>query len=204
MHLPLAYRRVWKRLNHTLQLELEKSYMQTLKIKIRKNVKLIFFGALLTLFNTAWADSDKQLQEKALKAREMIRQNAMDHSAQANPAEEIEVFRGVFYGDLPCHEKDCDGFKMTLSLKQKHNYLLVTQFAKPASREYYEKGKYDWDDKTHTLALTPNQNAAKRQFAIKDEGTLIQLNSDGTLPSDQDDYALRRSDKNKSREVHIH
>lgn len=179
--------------------------MQTFTRKIKKNVTLIFFGALLPALNVAWAESDKQLQEKTLKAREMIHQQSMDHSAHNNLEDKTEGFRGVFYGYLPCKEKDCDGFKMTLSLKQKNNYLLVTQYAKASSREYYDKGKYNWDDKTRTLSLTSNKNDLKRQFSIKDEGTLVQLNSDGTpMPGDQDDYTLERSDKTKSREVHIH
>ena len=129
----------------------------------------------------------------------------MDHAAHNPPADETEGFRGVFYGYLPCKEKDCDGFKMTLSLKQKNNYLLVTQYAKASSREFYEKGKYEWDDKTHILSLAANKNDLNRKFSIKDEGTLTQLNSDGTLiPGDQEAYTLRRSDKSKSREVHIH
>ena len=181
--------------------------MQTSNRKIKKQVTLIFFGALLTTLNAAWAESDKQLQEKALKAREISRQTAaVDHSAHmADPNDETGGFHGVFYGYLPCKEKDCDGFKMTLSLKQKNNYLLVTQYAKALSREYYEKGKYNWDDRTHTLLLTPNKEAPTRQFSIKDEGALIQLGGNGTpLPGDQDDYTLRRSDKAKSREMHIH
>lgn len=166
---------------------------------------LIVFGALLLTLDAARAESDMQLQEKALKARETIRNESVDHSAHTNPADATGGFRGVFYGYLPCKEKDCDGFKMTLSLKQKNNYLLVTQYAKASSREFYDKGKYDWDDKSHTLSLTSNKNDPKRQFTIQDEGTLVQLNSDGRpMPGDKEDYTLRRSDKAKSREVHIH
>ncbi|QWF70910.1 copper resistance protein NlpE N-terminal domain-containing protein [Methylomonas paludis] len=179
--------------------------MQTSKIKIKKYVTLICFGALLSMLNPAWAESDMQLQEKALKARELSRQGGVDHSAHTNPASEAEVFRGVFYGYLPCKEKDCDGFKMTLSLKQKNNYLLVTQNAMASAREYYDKGKYSWDDVSHILTLTSNKDSVQRLFTIKDAGTLIQLGSNGKpLPGDQDDYTLNRSDKAKSREVHIH
>lgn len=179
--------------------------MQTLTKKTKKNVTLIFFAALLPVFSHAWAESDKQLQEKTLKAREMIHQKGMDHSAHAKLADQTEGFRGVFYGYLPCDQEDCDGFKMTLSLKQKNNYLLVTQYAKASSREYYDKGKYDWDDKKNLLTLTSNKNAAKRLFSIKDDGELIHLNQDGSpMPGSQDDYTLARSDKSKSREVHIH
>jgi hypothetical protein len=179
--------------------------MKIINRKIKKNLALIFFNALLSTLDAAWAESDMQLQEKALKARELTHQNLVDHSAHTSSGDETEVFRGVFYGYLPCHQKDCDGFKMTLSLKQKNNYLLVTQYAKASSREFYEKGKYKWDEATHVLSLTPNKDAAKRQFTIKDEVTLILLSDKGTqMAGDQDDYTLRRSDKTKSRDVHIH
>ncbi|MEY4717771.1 MAG: hypothetical protein RL563_389 [Pseudomonadota bacterium] len=179
--------------------------MQTLNKKIKKNVTLVFFGALLPVFNPTWAASDMELQEKALKAREISHHGNMDHSQHTTDSDESGQFRGVFYGYLPCNDQDCDGLKMTLSLKHKNNYLLVTQYAKASSREYYEKGKYQWDDATHTLSLTPHNKADKRQFSIKDEGKLIQLNSNGTpMPGDQDDYTLNRSDKNKTRQVHIH
>ena len=182
-----------------------KTYMQTLNKKIKKNVTWMFFGALLPLFNAAWAASDMQLQEKALKAREISHHGNMDHAAHNMVADETGKFRGVFYGYLPCNEKDCDGFKMTLSLKQKNNYLLVTQYAKASSREYYEKGKYQWDDTSHTLTLTPHEKPEKRQFTIKDESELVQLNSNGTpMPGNQDAYTLSRSDKGKTRQVHIH
>lgn len=177
--------------------------MQTFTRRIRKNVTLLVFGALLPMFDTAWAESDKQLQEKTLKARESL---SMDHSKHKQIADRTEGFRGIFYGYLPCDQPDCDGFKMTLSLKQRNNYLLVSQYARASSREHYDKGKYDWDDKTHLLTLTPfKEGAAKRLFSIKDPGTLIQLQTSGKpMPGDQDDYALERSDKGKTREVHIH
>ena len=179
--------------------------MQTSTIKTKILLCLILFGAMLGIQNIAWAESDMQLQEKALKAREMSRLSDMDHMAHMQAEDETGGFHGVFYGYLPCKEKDCDGLKLTLSLKQKNNYLLVSQFAKPSSRETYDKGKYEWDDKTHTLSLISNKDAGKRQFSIKDEGTLIQLSDNGApLPGDQDDYALKRSDVYKTRQVHIH
>lgn len=180
--------------------------MHTPTKTITKPLALIICGMLLPWGLGAWAESDKQLQEKTLKARESTRHENMDHSAHAEKFEASEGFRGVFYGYLPCDLKDCDGFKMTLSLKQKNNYLLVYQYARESSREYYEKGKYAWDDNAKRLILTPNkEDADLRQFVIKDEGTLIQLKSDGTpLPGNQNKYALERSDKGKTREVHIH
>ncbi len=179
--------------------------MQTSIIKIKKQLTLIFFGAILTTLHSAWADSDKQLQEKALKAREMTRLGEVDHAEHMNAEDQTGGFHGVFYGYLPCKEKGCDGLKMTLSLKQKNNYLLVSQPAKASNREFYDKGKYAWDDKTHTLSLTSNKDAGKKLFTIKDEGSLILLgNSGAPLQGDQDDYTLKRSDVYKTREMHIH
>ena len=82
----------------------------------------------------------------------------------------------------------------------------MTQFAKSSSREYYEKGKYDWNDKTHILSLLPNKpEAIKRKFDIKDDVTLILLGENAKpIIGNQDNYTLRRSDKAKSRDVHIH
>ena len=179
--------------------------MRTLPRKTNKNVTLILFSAFLLTASSAWALSDMELQEKALKAREMSRHGEMDHAVHVREEDDASLFRGVFYGYLPCDEKDCDGLKMTLSLKQKNNYLLVTQLAKSSSREYYDKGKYSWDDKTHTLRLISKKDGLSKLFMIQDEGKLVLINSNGsTMPGDQDDYALLRSDKNKSRQVHIH
>jgi hypothetical protein len=82
----------------------------------------------------------------------------------------------------------------------------VTQPAKEASREYYEKGKYTWDEENKIVVLTPNKETATRQYRIEDEGTLIQLDTDGSrfTGDEADRYILRRSDTVKSREVHIH
>lgn len=176
--------------------------MQTLHLTIKKNVTLIVLGSLISSLHPVWAESDMQLQEKALKAREISRHQAMGHNPDEGVVDETGGFRGVYYGYLPCTEKDCDGLKLTLSLKQKNNYLLVSQFAKASSREYYEKGKYEWDDKTHMLSLLPNKNGTKRQFSIQNESTIVQLNN--ASPSNQEDFTLRRSDVAKSREVHIH
>lgn len=170
---------------------------------IKINLTLMFFGTLLLTHQPALALSDMQMQEKVLKTRESTASPHMDHSAHEKPTDEKEVFHGVFYGFLPCD--DCDGLKMTLSLKQNNNYLLVSQFAKASSREFYEKGKYTWDEKTRVVVLTPRKDAATRQFRIQDEGTLIQLDSKGApMAGDQERYTLRRSDTVKSRQVHIH
>ncbi|MGY6277781.1 copper resistance protein NlpE [Methylomonas sp. MgM2] len=163
------------------------------------------FAISVSMASNAWAESDMQLQEKALKARESSLHEGMDHSSHAEAADDAGGFRGVFYGYLPCNQKDCDGIKQTLSLKPKNNYLLVTQYARESAREYYEKGKYDWDDNTRTLILTPKKDAPKRFYTIQDEGALVTLDSKGkSMAGDQEAYTLRRSDKTKTREVHFH
>ena len=173
--------------------------------KMIKIVLLIVFAAWLSAFNVAWAETDMQLQEKALKARELSQQGVIDHSAHTRTEKETGKFRGVFYGYLPCHEENCNGLKMTLSLNPKSNYLLVMQPAKPQNRESFEKGKYEWDDTKGILLLTPNNEAPQRRLAIKDEGTLLYLSDDRmSIIRDQDRYLLQRSDKAGNREMHIH
>jgi hypothetical protein len=178
--------------------------MQALKKQLKQNLTFIFFSSLLLALHPAMAESDMQIQERVLKAREMLNQQNIDHAAHVNPVDKSLEFHGVFYGFLPC--SDCNGVKTTLSLKQKNNYLLVTQPARESSREYYEKGKYNWNDENHTVVLTPFKGSTTRHYHIENGETLIQLNSDGTrITGDQaDDYILRRSDTVKSREVHIH
>ncbi|MDD5410767.1 MAG: copper resistance protein NlpE [Methylobacter sp.] len=177
--------------------------MQTLKKQLKQNLTLIFFSTMLSAYHPAMAKTDLTAQEGFARALAKSHQKETDHSAHVNPIDKSLDFHGVFYGYLPC--ADCDGIKATLSLKQKNNYLLVTQPARESSKEFYEKGKYSWNDETHTVVLTPRKESAIRQYHIEDEGTLIQLNSDGSrMTGDADRYTLRRSDTVKSREVHIH
>jgi hypothetical protein len=178
--------------------------MKALNRKITQQLVFIVFCALLSPPNAVWAETDKEIQEKALKAREQSH-GAMDHSAHVSPKESASQFRGVFYGYLPCHEAKCDGIKMTLSLNARNNYLLVIQPAKPQNRESFEKGKYTWDDNQGTLVSTPNKEAPQRRLAIQDAGTLRYLTNDGThLTGDPDRYLLERSDQADNREMHIH
>ncbi len=177
--------------------------MHTLKNSLKKKLTLISFGILLSA-NTAMAATDLAAQENYLKARIKNHQQNTEHTTHIEPIEKSLEFHGVFYGYLPC--TDCNGIKSTLSLKQKNNYLLVTQPAKESSKESYEKGKYTWNEETHNLVLTARNEAGTRQYLIKDDGTLILLNNDGTeMKGDKaDSYTLRRSDTVKAREVHIH
>jgi copper homeostasis protein (lipoprotein) len=178
--------------------------MQTLEKLTIPYLILIFISTLLSAVNPALAESDKQMQDKLLRAREMTQLHGK-HADHANAFDKGPDFRGIYYGYFPCKEQDCSGIKMTLSLKRNNNYLLVTQPAKPSAREFFEKGKFTWNDDAHTVVLTPKDKSAIGQYRIVDESTLIQLNPDGSpMAGDQDDYTLRRGDTVKSREVHIH
>jgi len=171
-------------------------------ITLKQKLSLVLFSTLAVAFNPAMAKSDMQIMGDVQKAREMNRKG-VDHSEHMKPVEESQKFRGVFYGYLPCDH--CAGIKMTLSLKNKQNYLLVTQYAQASNREFFEKGKYDWNKKTGIVTLTARKDSSIRQLEIKDEGTLIVLTSEGNrMKGGQDQYTLLRNDKKKSREVHIH
>ena len=177
--------------------------MPRFKKSFKKSLVVIFISLLPTHF--LMAATDLSAQENYLKARVKSLEQNTDHSVHMAPVEKGQEFHGVFYGFLPC--ENCNGIKATLSLKQNNLYLLVTQPAKESSKEFYEKGKYTWDEEKHNVILTPrNADASVKQYFIKDEGTLIQLNNDGT-PMQADNatsYTLRRSDSANTREVHIH
>lgn len=177
--------------------------MKPLTKQLPQNLALAFFSTLLLAVQPTMAETDLQSQQNLLRARVKNYEQKTDHSAHLKPVDKSLEFHGVFYGYLPC--KDCDGIKATLSLKQNNNYLLVTQPAKESSKEFYEKGKYNWNEEKQIVVLTPRKESTTRQYFIEDEGTLVQLNSDGMrMTGDGDRYTMRRSDMVKSREVHIH
>ncbi len=178
--------------------------MQLIKKQIIQILTLFIFGSLLSTFNLASANSDKDMQDKLLRQREALQHG--EHAGHRMEPSKGPDFKGVYYGYFPCKEEDCSGIKMTLSLKRNNNYLLVTQPAKPSSREFYEKGKFTWNDNTRTVVLDPKDEIPGKQYRIVDDATLIQLNPDGSAMSggDQDDFTLRRGDTTKSREMHIH
>lgn len=173
--------------------------MRIFNNQFKHNLALLLCSSLLSAL-PAKAATDLEAQETFARARAKTSQPEADHSAHQGHADKSQTFRGVFYGFLPC--SDCTGVKTTLSLQQKNNYLLVTQPARESSREFYERGKYSWDDESRTVVLTPKkEGTGPRRYHIEDEGTLIQLNEDGIK---MDRYVLQRADTVKSREVHIH
>lgn len=171
---------------------------------LKKVYPALWITACLVCAGPARGATDLEAQEKFAKARAKLHEKESDHSGHESHPDRSLEFRGIFYGYLPCG--DCDGIKTTLSLKQHSNYLLVTQSAKESTREFYEKGKYTWDDKKQIVVLTPKKGGAKaRYFRIKDSATLLQLDENGAPAADNSDrYILRRSDAATTREVHIH
>ncbi|MFW5444445.1 MAG: copper resistance protein NlpE N-terminal domain-containing protein [Methylococcaceae bacterium] len=176
--------------------------MKTLTVSLKQTLILILSSVFIFSFNSAIAKSDKQAMADVQKARELLRQKG-DHLKHQKPVDESQQFHGVFYGYLPC--KHCAGIKMTLSLKNKQNYLLVTQYAQASTKEFYEKGKYTWDNKSQKITLISRKDSIVRVLRIKQDGVLIMPPLDGSkMKGSQSQYALTRSDKNKAREVHIH
>jgi copper homeostasis protein (lipoprotein) len=172
-------------------------------LSIKFILSSFLFSTLLVTVYPASSNSDKDMQDKLLRQREALQHG--EHAGHQMEASKGPDFKGVYYGYFPCKEEDCSGIKMTLSLKRNNNYLLVTQPAKPSSREFYEKGKFTWNDNTRIVLLDPKDDIPGKQYRIVDEATLIQLNPDGSaMTGDQDDFTLRRGDTTKSREMHIH
>lgn len=171
-------------------------------LTFKHTLTAIVFSALLVT-NAAIARTDTEAQTSFAKALAKKHEGEMDHSTHANQ-DKSQAFHGIFYGYLPCN--DCDGVKTTLSLKQNQNYLLVTQPARDSSREYYEKGKYEWNEETGVLTLTPRNKPDKHYYQIKDEGTIVQMSPSGApVAKDlEDEYTLQNSDTAQTREVHIH
>ena len=176
--------------------------MNTLISPLIHKLTLLSLGLLTFVCNPVTANTDKQAMREVQIARELARRGK-NHSQHKKPVDKDQQFRGVYYGYLPC--KHCAGIKMTLSLKNKKNYLLVTQYAQASTKEFYEKGKYTWDDKSGLVTLTSRKDSNIRKLRIKNDGALIMLSFDGVdMKNNQKEYTLLRSDKNKSREVHIH
>jgi uncharacterized lipoprotein NlpE involved in copper resistance len=181
--------------------------MSTCKKTFKSLFALTFVSLLVAANNPAQAITDFEARETYLKAKaRAMNPNETDHSKH-KPIDKSLDFHGVFYGYLPCNESDCKGVKVTLSLKQNNNYLLTTQPAKDSSREYYEKGKYTWNEDSRRVTLSPHKDNTIRQYSIEEEGVLIQLNDNNGNPVPRnliDEYTLRRSDSANTREVHIH
>ncbi|MDQ7090453.1 MAG: copper resistance protein NlpE [Methylococcales bacterium] len=164
---------------------------------------LFLLGLLVIYLNPFKEKSDMEIMAVVQENRAKLRSQNNDIKPPIPLMDEGHPFRGVFYGYLPCD--DCAGVKMTLSLKNKQNYLLVTQYARSSNKEYYNKGKYEWDEQANIVTLTSRKEGEIQKYQIKDEGELILLKPNGMkLKGNQNQYSLLRTDKNKARSVHIH
>ncbi|BCG65414.1 MAG: copper homeostasis protein (lipoprotein) [Methyloprofundus sp.] len=111
--------------------------------------------------------------------------------------EKTQQFRGVFYGVLPCEQ--CPGTAATLSLKTRNNYLLVTQKAQESSREFYEKGKYVWDDESGIVTLTLRKDSSIRKLRIKNDKILIMLSYGGAdMKNNPKKFTLAKREQQES------
>lgn len=108
---------------------------------------------------------------------------------------------GLYYGFLPCD--DCNGVKTTLALNQNGSYVLITQYIGRSEREFVEKGKFSWGDKSDTIVLTPRNKPAAQQYFVG-ENMLVQLDKNGNRVTGKlgDRYILRRNDVTKPTTQH--
>ena len=177
----------------------------TIRQRSIRNIASAVMASFFLMVN-AHAETDKEIQERVVKQRELFREGGeMDHSEHGMDKEK-GVYRGVFYGYLPCNEEDCKGIKMTLSLNTRGTYTLVVQPARFRNRESFEKGRYVWDEANRLVTMTPYKDTDPvRKLRIKDESTLVHLNSEGNpYPGSEKPYLLERSDMAGNREMHIH
>ncbi len=108
---------------------------------------------------------------------------------------------GLYHGFTPC--ADCMGVKTTLALNTNNTYVLITQNVGKSIREFVEKGKFTWGDKSNTIILTPRKSTTT-QYYLVGENTLTQLDAKGErfTSKDADRYVLRRTDVTNSPQEH--
>jgi len=176
--------------------------MKALTIMSKQKLTLILLSILSVSFNPVMAKSDKNTMADVQKARAKLKGG--DHADHFKPLPEDKQFKGVYFGYLPCDH--CAGIKHTLSLKNRNNYLLVTQYAQASNKEFYEKGKYTWNESKQLVTLVARKDKKISYYRIKDGGDiLVKLRDDGgKMKGNQSQYELESSDTMSSREVHIH
>ncbi len=183
-----------------------KNIMKALIIRLKQKLTLLLLSSLLIIFNPAMAESDIQIKNgvQNIKEKSQKYEKHSNHSKDETLVDKNKKqFHGVFYGYLPC--EDCDGVQTTLSLKNKNNYLLVTQPAKASSREFFDKGKYIWDDEASTVTLTSRKNSKIIKYHIENEKTLFTLNAKGVpIKGEKGKYSLRKRDMKQSTKSHNH
>ena len=167
--------------------------MKALIIPIKQKLTLILLGSLSIIFNPAMAESNIKIKKGIQNVNEKSQKHGKHSKDTTLVDKNQKQFHGVFYGYLPCD--DCDGVQTTLSLKNKNNYLLVTQPAKASSRQFFDKGKYIWDDETNTVTLTSRKTSIIKKYHIENEKTLFMLDAKGVpIKGKKGKFSLRKRD----------
>jgi copper homeostasis protein (lipoprotein) len=157
--------------------------MQTFKQQLKQSLIFILFSAIFSSYNLASAETAETKHQDSHHAN-----NSLD-------------WPGIYNGFLPCD--DCNGVKMTLALNKNNSYLLITQYVGKSPREFVEKGKFTWGDKSNTIVLTPRNGSTTHQYLVG-EDMLIQLDNNGNRISGKlaDRYILRRMNVTDSAPEH--
>jgi copper homeostasis protein (lipoprotein) len=108
---------------------------------------------------------------------------------------------GIYNGFLPC--ADCIGLKTSLALNKNNSYVLITQYVGKSPRDFVEKGKFSWSDKSNTIVLTSRDGSTTHQYLVG-ENVLIQLDNNGNRITGKqaDNYILRRTDVTSEPQSH--
>lgn len=147
--------------------------MRTIRQQLKQILIFFLFTAVSSSLNPVFAETDDVKDSHHA-------QNSLD-------------WPGIYYGFLPC--EDCKGVKATLALNKNNSYILITQYVGKSERQFVEKGKFSWGDKSNTIVLTPRKSPMTQQYFVG-ENMLIQLDKDGNrIPGKLGDrYILRRKD----------
>ncbi|MEQ1638297.1 MAG: copper resistance protein NlpE [Methylococcales bacterium] len=157
--------------------------MRTVKQCLKQSLMLLFFITISLGYNLVVAETTE-----APAAGEHEAHNKMD-------------WPGIYQGFTPC--ADCMGVKTELALNTNSSYILITQFVGKSVREFVEKGKFTWDSKSKTVALTPRKSTTVHHYLVG-QNTLTQLDDKGNPITGENAarYVLRRNDVTKAPEAH--
>ncbi len=157
--------------------------MQTVVQTLKKTLKFFIISTILFSYSGVFAETLN---------------NDMEH------AQHIQDWSGVYQGFTPC--ADCIGVKTSLALNPNNTYILITQNTGKSAREFTEKGKFAWADKSNTIVLTPRNNAAAKRQYLSGADTLTELDSNGNpfTGKDAERYTLRKVDVTGKSTKHQH
>jgi len=148
--------------------------MRTFKQKLKQALTLSLLIAIFSGYGPVFAETETRAEDT-------------DH------AQHSLDWPGIYNGFTPC--ADCNGIKTSLALNKNNTYILITQYVGKSPRDFVEKGKFTWGDKSNTIVLTPRNSSATKQYLVG-ENELIQLDSNGERISGDEAsrYILRRTE----------